>query len=61
MMGKIKISYISAVLLLTLCVCSLPAIGTAEKEPPIVVEADQMSSTEKSNTVRFIGNVDAKQ
>jgi lipopolysaccharide export system protein LptA len=61
MMGKIKISYISAVLLLTLCVCSLPAIGTAEKEPPIVVEADQMSSTEESNTVLFLGNVDAKQ
>jgi lipopolysaccharide export system protein LptA len=61
MMGKIKISYISAVLLLTFCVCSLPAIGTAEKEPPIVVEADQMSSTEESNTVLFLGNVDAKQ
>lgn len=60
-MGKIKISYISAVFLLTLWVCSLPAIGTAEKEPPIVVEADQMSSTEESNTVLFLGNVDAKQ
>ncbi|MBT8345782.1 MAG: lipopolysaccharide transport periplasmic protein LptA [Desulfofustis sp.] len=60
-MGNIKISGISAVLLFTLCVVFHPAIGVAEKEPPIVVEADQMSSTEESNTVLFLGNVDAKQ
>ena len=30
-------------------------------ESPIFIEADQMSSTEKTNTVLFTGDVDAKQ
>lgn len=32
-----------------------------EKEPPVYVEADQMSSTEEANSVLFKGNVDAQQ
>ena len=60
-MGKIKILGSSVVLLFMICIVFHPAIGVAEKEPPIVVEADQMSSTEESNTVLFLGNVDAKQ
>jgi len=36
--------------------------GTAYAvDNPIYVEADQMASTEKTNTVLFTGNVDAKQ
>ena len=60
-MGQIKLIGISTALLFTLWAVLHPAVGTAEKEPPIVVEADQMSSTEESNTVLFLGNVDAKQ
>ncbi len=44
------------VLLLGFLPCS--AIG---KEAPIFIEADSMSSVEKSNSVIFKGNVDAKQ
>ena len=33
----------------------------ARAESPIYVEADQMSSTEKTNSVLFTGDVDAKQ
>ncbi len=60
-MGTIKIFSISVTLLFVMCGIFQPAAGAKEKEPPIVVEADQMSSTEESNTVLFLGNVDAKQ
>ncbi|MEJ2136281.1 MAG: lipopolysaccharide transport periplasmic protein LptA [Desulfofustis sp.] len=60
-MGKIKIFSIYATLLFIICCVFQPVAGAKEKEPPIVVEADQMSSTEESNTVLFLGNVDAKQ
>ena len=60
-MGKIKILSASTVLLFTIWTILYPSVGIAEKEPPIVVEADQMSSTEEANTVLFLGNVDAKQ
>jgi lipopolysaccharide export system protein LptA len=33
----------------------------AKAESPISIEADQMSSTEETNTVLFTGDVDAKQ
>ena len=60
-MGRIKIFSVSAILLFfTLCSIQ-PVVGAEKKEPPVVVEADQMSSTEESNTVLFLGNVDAKQ
>ena len=60
-MGKIKIFNISTLLLFIICTVFQPAVEAEGKEPPIVVEADQMSSTEESNTVLFLGNVDAKQ
>ena len=60
-MGKVKIVSLSAILLFTiLCIVQF-SFGAEDKEAPIVVEADQMSSTEESNTVLFLGNVDAKQ
>ena len=60
-MGRLKIFSVSAILLFfTLCSFQ-PVVGAEKKEPPVVVEADQMSSTEESNTVLFLGNVDAKQ
>ena len=39
----------------------LPSAPAQAAEAPIQIEADKMSSTEKSNTVLFSGNVDAKQ
>jgi len=48
-------------ILLFFC-CGLSQLVCAEdKEPPVYVEADQMSSTEASNSVLFSGNVDAQQ
>lgn len=47
----------------TVLVASLllaPGIGFAE-DPPISIEADKMSSTEKTNSVLFEGDVDARQ
>ena len=41
--------------------CILVVSPARAAEAPIQVEADHMSSTEKSNTVLFTGNVDAKQ
>ena len=41
------------------CCLNISPVGAAEA--PIQIEADHMSSTEKSNTVLFTGNVDAKQ
>jgi lipopolysaccharide export system protein LptA len=38
-----------------------PVFGADEKEPPIYVEANEMSSTEDTNSVLFSGDVDAKQ
>jgi lipopolysaccharide export system protein LptA len=60
-MVKMKIFSISALLLFIICTVFQPAGEAEGKEPPIVVEADQMSSTEESNTVLFLGNVDATQ
>ena len=60
-MKHMKIIYIlNIVLLSSLCFLE-PVLGADEKEPPVYVEADQMSSTEEKNTVLFIGNVDARQ
>jgi lipopolysaccharide export system protein LptA len=36
-------------------------VATNAAKNPITIEADQMSSTETDNTVKFSGNVDAKQ
>lgn len=46
-------------LLAMACCFNFSPAGAAEA--PIQIEADHMSSTEKSNTVLFSGNVDAKQ
>jgi len=60
-MGRLKIFSVSGILLFFI-LCSFQAVvGVEKKEPPVGVEADQMSSTEESNTVLFLGNVDAKQ
>ena len=42
------------------CVLILP-LQSIGAESPIYIEADQMSSTEKTNTVLFTGDVDAKK
>jgi len=54
-----KINIISTVLILS--ICSLQIAFAEDKEPPVYVEADQMSSTEEANSVLFVGNVDAQQ
>lgn len=59
-MGIQKKLYIFS-LLLILSIYSFQIAGAEEKEPPVYVEADQMSSTEESNSVLFKGNVDAQQ
>ncbi len=60
-MGSSKIISIFIILFFSLS-CSVQLVsGAEEKEPPVYIEADQMSSTEASNTVLFAGNVDAKQ
>lgn len=40
---------------------ALPPISLAEEKAPINIEADHMTSTEKTNSVLFTGAVDAKQ
>jgi len=60
-MGKIKIFSISSILVILFLFPTQSLFGAEEKEPPVVVEADQMSSTEESNSVQFTGNVDTKQ
>jgi lipopolysaccharide export system protein LptA len=53
------ISHIQIVILTSLIV-----LGTSfafAEDPPIHVEADKMTSTEKNNSVVFTGEVDAKQ
>lgn len=53
------ISHIQIVIL-----TSLVVLGTSfafAEDPPIHVEADKMTSTEKNNSVVFTGEVDAKQ
>jgi len=59
-MGFLKKIYIFSILL-TLCICSFQIAVAEEKDPPVYVEADQMSSTEDANSVLFKGNVDAQQ
>jgi lipopolysaccharide export system protein LptA len=54
------INIVSILLLFSWCFLQ-PASGAEDKEPPVYVEADQMSSTEEKNTVLFVGNVDARQ
>ncbi len=46
---------------LTTAICCLLASPLAAADAPIQIEADKMSSTEKTNTVLFTGNVDARQ
>ncbi len=46
---------------LIMTACCLYASPARAAEAPIQIEADHMSSTEKTNTVLFTGNVDAKQ
>lgn len=41
--------------------CCLAVLPVAAADAPIQIEADRMSSTEKTNTVLFSGNVDARQ
>lgn len=48
-------------LFIILSLCSFHIAVAEEKEEPVYVEADQMSSTEESNSVLFTGNVDAQQ
>lgn len=48
-------------LLLIFFICSFQIANAEDKEPPVYVEADQMESTEESNSVLFTGNVDAQQ
>ncbi len=60
-MVKVKIACFFSILLFFVLCSIQPVTGAEKKEAPVVVEADQMSSTEESNTVLFVGNVDAKQ
>jgi lipopolysaccharide export system protein LptA len=46
---------------LTAAICLLLVSPLAAADAPIQIEADKMSSTEKTNTVLFTGNVDARQ
>lgn len=46
---------------LILTVCGLHIAAARAAEAPIQIEADHMTSTEKTNTVLFTGNVDARQ
>ncbi len=46
---------------LTAVICCLSASPLAAADAPIQIEADKMTSTEKTNTVLFSGNVDARQ
>ncbi len=56
------ISFLSSYLLLAALICLLFTGTTCiAEEPPIQIEADQMTSLEKSRSVIFTGNVDAKQ
>ncbi len=56
-------SFYSAFLFLCtgIAACCLLLSPAMAAEAPIQIEADHMSSTEKTNTVLFSGNVDAKQ
>ena len=56
--AKIKNKF--KLLLIACCVSMLP-LQSIGAESPIYIEADQMSSTEKNNTVLFTGDVDAKK
>ncbi len=60
-MRSIKIVSVFSFLLLSFLFLPGPAPGAENKEPPVYVEADEMSSTEEKNTVLFVGNVDARQ
>ncbi len=46
--------------LLYACIAAMPVLAIASSEP-IDVAADAMTSSEKNNSVTFIGNVDARQ
>ena len=56
--NKIQILHLILFAIIAVCLAG-PAI--AEEDPPIHVEADRMTSTEKDNSVVFTGEVDAKQ
>lgn len=60
-MGKLKIIRFFNILLFCFILISSTSWAAEKKEPPVYVEADQMSSTEDNNSVLFTGNVDAKQ
>jgi lipopolysaccharide export system protein LptA len=55
-----QISSLTTLILLTTLLFWIPATVTAGNAP-ISIEADNMSSKEKNNSVLFKGNVDAKQ
>jgi lipopolysaccharide export system protein LptA len=59
-MFHVKIKNKFNILLTLVCLTVIPfqALGN---DAPIFIEADQMSSTENTNTVLFTGDVDAKQ
>lgn len=48
-------------LALALLLCGLASGPLSAADAPIQIEADKMSSTEKTNSVLFSGNVDARQ
>ena len=60
-MGKLNIIRFFNILLIFCFLISSTSWAAEKKEPPVYVEADQMSSTEDNNSVLFTGNVDAKQ
>ena len=53
--------YIPLLLAFLVYFTGFTAPGYAQEDPPIYVEADHMTSLEKTNSVFFKGNVDAKQ
>ncbi len=54
-----KVCIICVISACSICISGLSL--AQEKDPPITVEADHMSSTETTNSVLFTGDVDARQ
>jgi lipopolysaccharide export system protein LptA len=60
-MMSIRNIFVFSTIVVLSALLSQPLLGADDKEPPIYVEANQMSSTEDANSVLFSGDVDAKQ
>ena len=56
-----SITHKLALLFVTLGFCLIASISAYADNEPIDIAADHMTSTEKSNSVTFTGNVDAKK